>query len=118
MSATAVDNYLAAAPQPHRHTLTLLREMLRVILPQAEEVISYGVPTFKVDGKGVAGFAYYKSHCSYFPMSGTVLKSMATVLESYEQTKGSLHFAIDQPLPESVVRKLVEVRLGEIGVRE
>ena len=117
MPNTDFDAYLAAAPQPQRATLTALRATLEKILPEAEQCISYGFPTFKVQGKGVAGFAAYKNHCSYFPMSGSVLSTLPTELAAYQMSKGALRFPIDKPLSITLVRKLVSVRLKEIAAR-
>lgn len=110
-----VDDYLEHAPEPQRSTLTRLRETLRGILPDAAETMSYGMPAFKVGGKAVAGYAYYKEHCSYFPHSGDVLPEHADELESYSWTKGTLRFPIDQPLPKSLVKRLVETRLRQLA---
>ena len=111
-----VDEYLAGAPEPHRTTLVELRTTLRKILPNASETISYGMPAFKVEGKAVAGYAYWKHHCSYFPHSGSVLPEAADELASYEWSKGTLRFPVDQPLPTSLVRRLVEIRLRQLGL--
>ena len=111
-----VDEYLDTAPEPHVSTLRRLRAILRDVLPDAEETISYGVPAFKVAGKAVAGFAYFKNHCSYFPHSGSVLPELSDELADYRWSKGTLQFPIDQPLSESLVRRLVEVRLEQLGL--
>ncbi len=111
-----VDEYLDNAPEPHVSTLRRLRAVLRDFLPDAEETISYGVPAFKVAGKAVAGFAYFKNHCSYFPHSGSVLPELSDELADYRWSRGTLQFPIDQPLPESLVRRLVEVRLEQLGL--
>jgi uncharacterized protein YdhG (YjbR/CyaY superfamily) len=87
---TDVDDYLAAAPEPHRSTLTRLRATLRQLLPEATENLSYGMPAFKVEGKAIAGYAYFKNHCSFFPHSGSVLSELADDLGAYEWTKGTL----------------------------
>jgi uncharacterized protein YdhG (YjbR/CyaY superfamily) len=116
MSAADVDAYLAGVPEPQRSTLAALRGTLESLLPGAEQVISYGAPTFKVRGKGVAGFAGFARHCSYLPMSGSVTAAVGDQLAGYETTKGSLKFAVDAPLPEPVVRALVDVRLAELGL--
>lgn len=110
-----VDEYLERAPEPQRSTLRQIRETLRAILPDATETLSYGVPALKVGGKAVAGYAYFKGHCSYFPHSGTVLPGFANELENYEWSKGTLKFPVDTPLPESLVRRLVAARLAELG---
>lgn len=111
-----VDEYLETAPEPQRTTLLELRTMLRSILPNASESISYGMPAFMVDGKAVAGYAYWKHHCSYFPHSGSVLPELADDLASYDWSKGTLRFPVDQPLPLSLVRRLVQIRLMQLGL--
>jgi uncharacterized protein YdhG (YjbR/CyaY superfamily) len=111
-----VDEYLDAAPEPQRSTLIELRETLRGLLPEATETISYSVPAFKVGGKAVAGYAYAKRHCSYFPHSGSVLTALAEELVGYDWAKGTLRFPVDEALPESLVRALVEERLRQLGL--
>ena len=113
MSATEVDEYLRGVDEPKRSTLQALRRTILEIVPDAEQVISYRVPAFRVNGKTVAGFAAFKDHLSYLPFSGSVLGQLADELEGYTMTKSSLHFPVDRPLPKSVVRNLIAVRLGE-----
>lgn len=115
LSDDPVAAYYDGAPKPQRSTLLAVRAMLRDLLPQSQEVISYGVPTFKVAGKGIAGLAWYAKHCSYFPMSGAVTAKLADRLTGYKYTKGAVQFSIDEPLPVDLVSDLVAVRLGELG---
>ncbi len=110
-----VEEYLAAVPEPQRRTLSVVRERLRALLPDAQEALSYGVPAFKVDGVAVAGYAPAKRHCSYFPMSGAVLAALADRLTGYDWGKGTLRFPIDEPLPADLIEALVAARLREIG---
>ncbi len=114
MAANSVDEYLNSAPEPQRTTLTALRVTLREVLPNAEEALSYGVPAFKVRGKPVAGYAFFKQHCSYFPHSGSVLQEIADELADFRWSKGTLQFPVDTPLPAELVRRLVEVRLEQL----
>jgi len=75
--------------------------------------MSYGVPAFKVDGKAVAGYAYAKRHCSYFPHSGSVIARVEpNLLEGYDWAKGTLRFPVDKAPAEVLVRRLVEIRLA------
>ena len=115
MSLQQVDDYLAAVPQPQRSTLEGLRATLAALLPEAEQTIAYGVPCFKVGGKGVAGFASYAKHCSYLPMSGSVTAELAQALTGYVTTKGAVQFPVDEPLPADLVARLVEARQREIA---
>jgi len=117
VSAEDVDAYLRALEEPKRGTLEELRRTILEIAPDAEQVISYNVPAFRVDGGVVAGFAAFKSHLSYLPFSGSVLSQLAGELEGYTMTKSALHFAVDRPLPKTLVRKLVAARLRELRVR-
>lgn len=115
MTKKEIDDYLAKVPEPQKSTLKALRKMIASALPDAEECISYNVPTFKVNGMGIAGFASYKNHCSYFPMSGTTLTTLKNEVAKYETSKGTLKFAIDQCLPSSLVTKLIKARLKEVA---
>jgi uncharacterized protein YdhG (YjbR/CyaY superfamily) len=114
MSAAEVDEYLRGVDEPKRTTLQALRRTILEVVPDAEQVISYRVPAFRVNGKTVAGFAAFKDHLSYLPFSGSVLGQLADELEGYTMTKSSLHFPVDRPLPKSVVRNLISVRLREL----
>ncbi|MBA3842550.1 MAG: DUF1801 domain-containing protein [Actinobacteria bacterium] len=111
MSAQNVDSYLRDLEEPKRGTLQVLRHTILEIVPDAEEVISYRVPAFRVRGTTVAGFAAFQNHLSYLPFSGSVLSHLADDLEGYTMTKGALHFPIDRPLPKSLVEKLIAARL-------
>ena len=115
MGADEIDAYLSAVDEPKRSTLEALRRSIRAAVPEAEEGISYGMPAFRVDGKVVAGFAAFKNHLAYLPHSGSVLAELAEELAGYERTSGSLHFAIDQPLPDDLVRRLVDAKLTQLG---
>lgn len=109
---TEVDAYLAALDEPKRGTLEALRRTILEIAPDAEQVISYRVPAFRVGGKTIAGFAAFKNHLSYLPFSGSVLPKLADELTGYSGTKSALHFPIDEPMPKALVAKLIAARLA------
>ncbi len=113
MSANEIDDYLDALEEPKRATLSQLRDTIMAIVPDAEQGISYGMPAFKVRGKTIAGFAAFKNHLSYLPHSGSVIPKLVKETQGYTFTSGSLHFAIDQPLPKTLVKKLLAVRMDE-----
>ncbi len=117
MSAKEVDEYLRGLDESKRRTLEGLRRTILEIVPEAEEVISYGVPAFRLGGKAVAGFAAFKNHLSYLPFSGSVIEQLPNELDRYTTTKSSVHFSIDQPLPKALVKKLIQVRLADIARR-
>ena len=114
MSKAEIDKYLAGVEEPKRATLQKLRQTIHELLPDAEEVISYGMPAFKVNGKVVCGFAAFKNHLAYLPHSGSTFNELKQELAGYTSTEGSLHFAIDKPLPKTLVKKLIAVKLRQI----
>lgn len=116
MTAAEIDAYLDQVEEPKRSTLQSLRRSIRAVVPDAEECISYGHPAFRVGGKVVAGFAAFKNHLAYLPHSGQVLSDLERELGGYTHTSGSLHFAIDEPLPDDLVRRLVETKLALLGL--
>ena len=117
MSVTEVDDYLSGIEEPKRSTLQTLRRTILEIIPDAEEMISYGVPAFRVGGSTIAGFAAFKEHLSYLPFSGSVLPPLADELAGYTMTKSALHFAVDRPLPKFLVEKLIALRMAEAAQR-
>ena len=115
MSSQDIDEYLATVSEPQRSTLIELRAVLRNLLPGADECIAYQVPCFKVNGKGVAGFAAYKNHNSYFPFSGGVFKRIPEAVAGYTTTSGAMHFATDAIPPLELIQLLVAERQQEIA---
>jgi uncharacterized protein YdhG (YjbR/CyaY superfamily) len=113
LAASDVDEYLERLEEPKRSTLEALRRAILEVVPGAEQVISYNVPAFRVDGRTVAGFAAFKNHLSYLPFSGSVLSRLAADLEGYTTTRSALHFPVDRPLPIALVRKLIAARLED-----
>jgi len=114
MSREQVDAYLANVEEPKRSTLAQLRRTILSIVPEAEECISYQIPAFRVSGSVIAGFAAFKNHLSILPFSGSVLNQLPEEVVGYDKTLSALHFRVDQPLPEPLVKKLIDVRLREI----
>ena len=114
---TPIDDYLRELPADRRRALADLRAKIRSVLPGVEECISYRIPAFRVQGGVVAGFHATKRGCSYFPFSGTTLKTVARFVQAYHQTKSALHFSPDEPLPLPLVRRLIKARLAEIAER-
>lgn len=113
MSVEEVDAYLAGVEEPKRSTLEALRGAILEVIPDAEQVISYRVPAFRLRGASVAGFAAFKDHLSYLPFSGSVLAELDEELNGYTKTKSALHFPPDRPLPKALVQKLIAVRLEQ-----
>ena len=107
------DEYLAAVPEPARGTLNKIRAAIRAAAPaEATEAIGYGMPTFRYKG-ALVGFAAFSHHCSFFPMSGSVIEAFQSELKEYETSKGTIRFPVDKPLPAALVKKLVKARVAQ-----
>lgn len=106
-----------SAPLPHRATMLTMRERILSIVPAAEEVVSYGMPAFRVNGSIVAGVLANRKHVGYYPFSGSVLKLFERELRGYSQTKSALHVPVDQPLSRTMLKKLVSARISQCPVK-
>ncbi len=115
MSSKQVTAHIARIPEPQKSTLVQLRETIQEIIPNAEEVISYGFPGYRLNGKVICGFDAFKNHCSFFPHSSLVIPELENDLAKYKTSKGALQFPINKPLPKALVRKLITTRLRLLG---
>ena len=95
----SVKKHYVSAPSPHRETMLEMRDRILEIIPDAEEVVSYGMPAFKVDGVVVAGLLANKKHVGYYPFSGGILNLFPEELAKYSKTMSAIHLPIDKPLP-------------------
>jgi uncharacterized protein YdhG (YjbR/CyaY superfamily) len=113
-----VNEYLAAVPEPARSTLKKVRAAIRAASPAATaEVISYGIPMYKYNGM-LIGFAAYPKHCSLFLATSSLLKMFRDELSRYQTSKGTIRFPPDEPLPASLVKKIVEARVAQNDQRK
>ncbi|HNY40693.1 MAG TPA: DUF1801 domain-containing protein [Bryobacteraceae bacterium] len=110
--AASVDEYLAAVPDGERVALERIRKAVRAAAPGATETISYGMPAFRYQGL-LVGFAAFKNHCSFFPMSTKVMQAHAGELAGYNTSKGAIRFPAAKPLPAALVKRLVRARVAE-----
>jgi uncharacterized protein YdhG (YjbR/CyaY superfamily) len=117
MSKAEITAHLKKFDKPQRDALQAVRLTIAEVMPEAKEVIKYGIPTFVIDGKGVIGFDGFKNHNSIFPYSGSINEILKSDLAKYEQTKGSIHFAVDKPFPKTLLKKIIKERLKQISER-
>jgi uncharacterized protein YdhG (YjbR/CyaY superfamily) len=110
-----VDAYLAALPKEARETLEPLRKAIKAAVPEATEVISYGVPGYKLNGRALVSFGAAKEHCSFYIMSTDVTDAHRDELKGYKTGKGSINFPFGGEVPDALVKKLVKARIAENG---
>jgi uncharacterized protein YdhG (YjbR/CyaY superfamily) len=116
MVAATIDEYLAGVPDDQRAALERLRAQIKAAVPDATESISYGRPTFKLDGRWFVAFGVAKNHCSFYA-GAAPLETLAGELTGYRLWKGTINFPADRPLPADLVTKLIEVRIAEHRAR-
>jgi len=115
-TAATVDSYIADFPQEVRKILEQVRLTIAQTVPQAEERISYGIPTFTLHGTYLIYFAGYKNHFSLYPVPGGS-ESFAKKLAPYRKGKGTLQFPLDKPVPVSLITSIVKMNLKENKAR-
>lgn len=106
-----IDEYIALFPEAIQGMLNQLRDTIRAAAPQAEEKISYRMPTFAQQGN-LVHFAVFKEHIGFYPTPSGI-QEFKDELSQYEGTKGSIHFPLHGPLPLEFVSKVVKFRLEE-----
>lgn len=110
--ATTVDEYLARLPADMHKALEALRRLIRSVAPEATEVISYRMPTFRHHG-GLVAYAAAAKHCALYVMSPAVMKAHAAALAGFDTSTATIRFLPDEPLPAALVKKLVRARMRE-----
>jgi len=108
-----VDEYLARVPGAARSRFNELRTIVRsAVPPEAVEVISYGIPAFKLR-KPLVWYAAFSQHCSLFP-TASVIAEFKNELAGIKTSKGTVQFAMDKPLPAALIKKLVKARVAQM----
>ncbi len=110
MAPKTVHDYLSAVPPEKRAALETLRSTIKSIVPDAMEVISYDIPTFKLNGRMLVSYAAFRHHCSFFPGAGPI-EMHAKDLASFQTSKGTIQFTPEHPLSTALVKKLVRTRI-------
>ncbi|MDP2792026.1 MAG: DUF1801 domain-containing protein [Rectinemataceae bacterium] len=106
-----IDDYIRNFPAEKRALLQKLREVIRESAPEAEEKISYQMPTFYLKGN-LVHFAAFTNHIGFYPAPSGIVE-FSDELMPYKSAKGSVRFPLDQPLPLDLVRKIVKFRVEE-----
>ncbi len=108
--ARDVDNYLSRLPDEQRAALEKIRQTIKSFVPDAIEVISYQVPTFKYQDRMLVSYAAFKEHCSFFPGAAPI-EAHRDELKSYQTSKGTIQFPASKLIP-GIVRTPIQVFLS------
>lgn len=106
---TTIDAYLAALPADHRAALQKLRAQIKAAAPGAVEYIGYGLAGFKFEGHPLLYFGAATHHCALYGALNAA--RFADQLEGFEQSKGTIRFTPERPIPAGVVKALVKARI-------
>ena len=109
---SSIDEYIASFPEDKQALLESIRVTIKAAASEAEERISYGMPTFALNGNLVY-FAATKNHIGLYPASSGVPEAFRNELSRYKGTKGSVHFPYSQPLPLELITRIVQFRVAE-----
>jgi uncharacterized protein YdhG (YjbR/CyaY superfamily) len=113
-----VDEYIAAQPDAVQATLGQVRRAIRKAMPAADEVISYKIPTYKLNGRAVLYFAGWKEHYSLYPASVPLVAAFKDELVSYKVDKGTIRFPLSQPVPVKLIEHIAKFRAQEAAARQ
>jgi uncharacterized protein YdhG (YjbR/CyaY superfamily) len=107
-----IDEYIATSPRNVRDILEELRRVIRESAPDSEETISYGIPTFDLNGRHLVHFAAYENHIGFYPTSSGITR-FKKELSRYQLSRGTVRFPINEPVPFDLIRRIVKYRVKE-----
>ena len=110
-----IDEYIKTFPKEIQKILEAVREIIKKTAPDADEAISYQIPTFKLNGN-LVHFAAFKNHIGFYPGSKAI-KDFQKDLTKYKSSKGAVQFPIDKPMPLSLIQKIVKQRVKENSIK-
>lgn len=110
----SVDEYIAAQPEAVRATLERVRGIIRKALPDAEEAISYQIPTYKMHGTYVIYLSGAKQHFALYPVTEGLTDALGEQIAPHIAGKGTLRFPWSEPVPAKLIERIVKVRLKEV----
>ncbi len=113
--ARSVQAYIAECSPESRKVLKQLRALIKATAPRATEKISYGIPTFNLNGHYLVYIAGWRDHISLYPVTGGLAREFKDELKPYRTGKGTLQFPLAQPIPKGLIRRIVKFRVSEVS---
>jgi len=110
----SVDEYIAGQHESVRGTLERVRATIRKAVPDAQELISYGMPTYKLSGDRLLYFAVWKQHYSIYAATEQVVAAFRAELSPYEVAKGTIRFPLSEPVPVQLIATIAKFRAKEV----
>ncbi len=108
-----IKTYIEELPENIQNVLQQVYNAAKEVLPGTEETISYGMPTFKLDGKNIVHFAAFKNHIGFYPTPDGI-NEFQKELSQYKGAKGSVQFPLDKPIPLDLIKRMTLFRLNKV----
>ncbi len=113
-----VDQYIASQPEATQSALQCVRRAIRKAVPEAEELISYKMPSYKLYGDGVLYFACWKQHYSLYLASANIVAAFKDELAPYQVKKVTISFPLSKPVPVKLIERIAKFRAKEaVGIK-
>ena len=109
---STIDEYIAQFPDDVQVLLQEIRKVIKEVVPEAQEKISYQIPTFYLNGN-LVHFAAYKNHIGFYPTASGI-EAFKDEISAYKNAKGSVQFPLNKPIPFNLIRRIVEFRVGGV----
>jgi uncharacterized protein YdhG (YjbR/CyaY superfamily) len=116
-TVSSIDEYIAGFPPETQAMLEQLRALIKAAAPGVTETISYGMPTFDLDGQHVVHFAGWKAHIGFYPVPGNSPEILEG-LKPYKTSKGTAQYPLDRPLPAELISRIVEYRVDQVAGKD
>lgn len=110
---SVIDDYLKRLSEPEKTELEKIRAIVKKVVPDAQEVITYGMPGFKYKGKYLIAFSNFRDHLGLFPTSDPI-ETHKVRLTDFQTSKGGIQFSADKPIPDSLIKAILRTRMNEI----
>ncbi|MCE7860756.1 MAG: hypothetical protein DYG86_13340 [Chloroflexi bacterium CFX2] len=111
-----MDEFISKYPPKVQTILQRIRSVIHKSAPGAEEAMSYGIPTFKLNGKNLVHFSAFKEHIGFYPTPSGIAK-FKKELSAYEGARGSVKFSLNKPIPYALIEKITQYRVKEVSVQ-
>lgn len=108
-----IDEYIQDFPKNTQTILKQIRSLIKELVPQGEEAIKYGMPTFRLNGKNLVHFAGWQSHIGFYP-TPSATEEFKKEITKYKFAKGSIQFPLDKPMPYTLIKKITKFRLAQV----